>query len=77
MTSLVGLLVRDMPLTGDEEEGLKDGMLTSRDTQTSTTRLIDRLNRNTGGLGRRHESELGRNWRKGLHAIPAVRCGAR
>ena len=36
---LVGLLMRDMALTHDEVVGLTDGLLTSWETPTGTTRL--------------------------------------
>ena len=61
LTGLVGLLMRDMVLTNDEVVGLRDGLLTSGDPPTGTTRLSDWLAENGDGLGRRYVSELGRN----------------
>ena len=64
LTRLVGLLMRDMALTHDEVVGLMDGLLTSGEPPTGTTRLSDWLSDNAGGLGRRYVSELRRNWRR-------------
>ena len=63
LTGLVGLLMRDMALTRDEVVGLMDGLLTSDESPTGTTRLGDRLAENGDGLGRRYVSELRRNYR--------------
>ena len=63
LTGLVGLLMRDMALTRDEVVGLMDGLLTSDEPPTGTTRLSDWLAENGDGLGRRYVSELRRNYR--------------
>ena len=63
LTGLVGLLMRDMALTRDEVVGLMDGLLTSDEPPTGTTRLNDWLAENGDGLGRRYVSELRRNLR--------------
>ena len=63
LTGLVGLLMRDMALTRDEVVGLIDGLLTSGEPPTGTTRLTDWLAENGDGLGRRYVSELRRNFR--------------
>ena len=63
LTGLVGLLMRDMALTRDEVVGLMDGLLTSDEPPTGTTRLSDWLADNGDGLGRRYVSELRRNYR--------------
>ena len=63
MTRLVGLLMRDMALTHDEVVGLMDGLLTSDEAPTGTTRLSDWLADNGDGLGRRYVSKLRRNYR--------------
>ena len=63
LTGLVGLLMRDMALTRDEVVGLMDGLLTSGEPPTGTTRLSDWLAENENGLGRLYVSELRRNWR--------------
>ncbi len=63
LTGLVGLLMRDMALTRDEVVGLMDGLLTSDEPPTGTTRLTDWLAENGDGLGRRYVSELRRNFR--------------
>ena len=52
LTGLVGLLMRDMALTRDEIVGLMDGLLTSDEPPTGTTRLSDWLAENGDGLGR-------------------------
>ena len=63
LTGLVGLLMRDMALTRDEVVGLMDGLLTSDEPPTGTTRLTDWLAENGDGLERRYVSELRRNYR--------------
>ena len=63
LTGLVGLLMRDMALTRDEVVGLMDGLLTSGEPPTGTTKLSDWLAENGDGLGRRYVSELRRNFR--------------
>ena len=63
LTGLVSLLMRDMALTHDEVVGLMDGLLTSDEPPTGTTRLSDWLEANADGLGRVYVSELRRNWR--------------
>ena len=64
LTGLVGLLMRDMALTHDEVVGLMDGLLTSDEPPTGTTRLTDWMAENGDGLGRRYVSELRRNYRR-------------
>ena len=63
LTGLVGLPMRDMALTHDEVVSLMDGLLTSDEPPTGTTRLTDWLAENEDGLGRRYVSELRRNYR--------------
>ena len=63
LTGVVGLLMRDMALTRDEVVGLMDGLLTSGEPPTGTTKLSDWLAENGDGLGRRYVSELRRNYR--------------
>ena len=63
LTSMIGLLMRDVVLTRDEVDGLMAGLLTSQSPPTGTTRLIDWLNDNADELGRRYQSELRRNFR--------------
>ena len=64
LTGLVGLLVRDIVLTRDEVDGLMAGLLTSEASPTGRTRLSDWLKDNADSLGRRHVSELRRNYRE-------------
>lgn len=63
LTSIVGLVVRDIVLTRDEVDGLMAGLLTSKALPTGTTRFNDWLNENAHNLGRHYESELQRNFR--------------
>ena len=63
LTSIVGLVVRDIVLTRDEVDGLMAGLLTSKASPTGTTRFNDWLNENAHNLGRHYESELQRNFR--------------
>ena len=63
LTSIVGLLVRDIVLTRDEVDGLMAGLLTSASPPTGTTRFGNWLNQNVNTLGRRYRSELDRNFR--------------
>ena len=64
LTGLVGLLIRDVVLTRDEIDGLMDGLLTSGDAPTGTTRLREWLDANGEALGHRYVSELRRNFRR-------------
>ena len=63
LTSLIGLMVRDVVLTRDEVDGLMSGLLTSDSPPTGTTRFADWLEENADSLGRRYTSELQRNFR--------------
>lgn len=63
LTSIVGLLVRDIVLTRDEVDGLMAGLLTSDASPTGTTRFADWLNKNAYGMGRIYQSEIRRNFR--------------
>ena len=63
LTSVIGLLMRDIVLTRDEIDGLMSGLLTSDAPPTGTTRFNDWLNQNANSLGRRHHSKLDRNFR--------------
>ena len=63
LTSIVGLLLRDVVLTRDEIDGLMAGLLTSVSPPTGTTKFTDWLNTNAQNLGWRYESELQRNFR--------------
>ena len=64
LTSLVGLLMRDVVLTRDEVDGLMAGLLTSAAPPTGATRLSDWLEDNADNLGRQYVSELRRNYRQ-------------
>lgn len=59
---LLGLLVHDVVLTPDEVQGLRLGLLVSRDRPTGETRFTEWLARNAGELGVEWASELGRHF---------------
>ncbi len=63
LTSIVGLLVRDVVLTRDEVDGLMSGLLTSEETPIGNTKLSDWLTENADLLGRNYQSEIKRNFR--------------
>ncbi len=63
LTSVIGLLMRDVVLTRDEVDGLMSDLLVSDAPPTGTTRFADWLTQNAGGLGRNYQSELARNFR--------------
>ena len=62
LTGLIGLLKRDVALTGDEVAGLMAGLLTSDAAPTGRARLGDWLAGNADGLGRTYVSELRRHF---------------
>ena len=64
LTRLVGLLLRDVVLTRDEDDRLMGGLLTSESAPTGTTRLADWIHDNRANLGRRYVSELRGNYRR-------------
>ena len=55
--------MRDMALTRDEVVGLMEGLLTSAEPPTGTTRLSDWLAEDGEDLRGRYVSELRRNYR--------------
>jgi hypothetical protein len=57
---LIGLLVGDRIITGDEIKGLMAGLLAVDTPPTGTTRLTDWIAENAETLGRRYASELAR-----------------
>jgi NADH dehydrogenase len=72
---LLGLLVRDVVLTGDEIRELTSSLLTSSEPARGEIRLSDWLREHASVLGRRWSSELARNYRGlssrgGLPATP-------
>jgi uncharacterized protein YbjT (DUF2867 family) len=60
---VVGVFVRDIVLTGQELEGLKQELLVSSEAPRGTRRLDDWLLRSTDSLGRSYASELSRHFR--------------
>ena len=62
LTSIVGLIVRDVVLTRNEVDGLMSGLLASETPPYGTTKLSDWLTENADSLGRAYQSELKRNF---------------
>ncbi len=63
LSKLVGVVVGDVVLTRDEVAGLMAGLLVAEGPATGTTRLSDWVESNSGTLGGRYSSELGRHYR--------------
>ena len=63
LTGLVGLSMRDVALTRDEDEGLMAGLLKSDKAPNGTSRRADWLDDNADCLGRWYVSEVRRNYR--------------
>lgn len=64
LSGLLGLLVRDMVLTGDELRGLMMEVLVSAGPPTGVTRLRDWLAANASTIGVAYASELARHYRR-------------
>jgi uncharacterized protein YbjT (DUF2867 family) len=62
-TRVMGFGVRDVVLTRDEIRELMAGLLTSTEQPNCSTRFSDWLAANAAEVGRRYQSELGRNFR--------------
>ena len=60
---LLGLLVRDIPLTREEMNALRAGLLVSCEPPRGTERFTAWLSTSAPTLGRTYASELGRNFR--------------
>jgi NADH dehydrogenase len=60
---VLGRVMRDVVLTGDEIAALTAGLLCSQRAPNGTTRLSEWLKVNSAGLGRRYASELARHYR--------------
>lgn len=63
LSRLIGYLVRDTPVTGDEVRGLMSNLLVSHEPPTGHTRLDDWLEENSDVVGKRYASELARHYR--------------
>ena len=63
LTSVIGLMMRDVVLTRDEIDGLMSNLLISDAPFTGVTRFRDWLTHNTQYLGHQYTSELQRNFR--------------
>ncbi len=63
LSRLVGRLVGDVVLTADEVRGLMADLLVSSAPPAGTTRLSEWLKHNSGTVGIRYASELGRHYR--------------
>jgi NADH dehydrogenase len=61
----LGLLVRDVVLTGDEIRGLTAGLLVSHEAALGSVSFADWLNECAPTLGRRYLNELDRHFRTG------------
>jgi uncharacterized protein YbjT (DUF2867 family) len=62
LSRLVGILVKDVVLTGDEVDGLMTGLLVSSDPARGRKSLKDWLYENKETVGRRYASELARHY---------------
>ena len=60
---VIGLLVRDVVLTGDEIRELRSSLLTSHQKPLGAIRISDWVREHAHELGRRWSSELARNYR--------------
>ncbi|MCP4247897.1 MAG: NAD(P)H-binding protein [bacterium] len=60
--TVLGWVVGDVVVTGDEIRGLMDGLLVSHDPPTGSTALSDWLARNAETVGMRYASELRRHY---------------
>lgn len=58
----LGLILRDVPLTGDEIDGLSADLLVSPDTPTGEIKLTSWLTDHAGTLGRTYANELARHY---------------
>ena len=58
----IGLLVRDVVLTGDEIRELTSSLLVSKHPSTTPTRFTDWVTEHASEMGRRYSSELARNF---------------
>ena len=65
-TRLVGLMVRDMVLTGAEIRGLMAELLVSGERPACSTRLSEWARAHQAELGRRYASELDRHYRRAV-----------
>jgi uncharacterized protein YbjT (DUF2867 family) len=63
LSRMIGYLLRDVVLTGDEAEGLMSNLLVSEGPPTGQARLSDWLAQNADSVGARYASELNRHYR--------------
>jgi hypothetical protein len=63
MAALLGLLVRDVLVTGDELAGLVAELVVTDGPATGTVRLSEWLADHASDVGREYASELGRHYR--------------
>jgi NADH dehydrogenase len=63
LAGLVGKVVRDVVLTGDEVRGLMENLLVSGEPPTGKRRLSDWLSENAHLVGKKYASELNRHYR--------------
>jgi uncharacterized protein YbjT (DUF2867 family) len=63
LATVLGLLVRDVLVTGDELAGLMAELVVTDDPATGTVRLSEWLAEHAGDVGREYASELARHYR--------------
>jgi NADH dehydrogenase len=63
LARMLGLLVRDVLVTGDELAGLLAGLVAPEGPATGTVRLSEWLADHAGDVGREYASELARHYR--------------
>jgi NADH dehydrogenase len=68
MARLIGVLVRDVVVNLEELQGLMANLVVSSEEPTGQIRFTDWLKENSGTLGRRYASEIGRNFKRPFQA---------
>ena len=63
LSRVIGVLQRDVILTGDEVDGLLADLLVTNGAPTGVTKLSEWLAANAGSIGERYQSELARHYR--------------
>ena len=63
LARLIGSVVRDVVITGDEIDGLMSNLLVSETEATAPTLFSEWINQNAGRIGRRYISGLERRYR--------------
>lgn len=63
LARLIGYVVKDVVITGDEIYGLMSNLLVSKETSAAPTRFSDWVVKNASTIGRKYISELQRHYR--------------